>query len=540
MWRVTDDTSAYPKWLAEIYGAAAPDRPRWITYNDVWPKLRSLSVGESDFSHLMDQWTFNDSYWNNFLGELVEYANRIDPDTPCGFVGGQAPNAFGGYDYAKLMRKVQFLESYNAGGSQAVIRSFNPHNAIPAVTSIFQHSVDDTIWQTWYYLAHGNRGFIGWVEGWFDGKTPKPWHDKVAPTLRDAADRIGPLMAQAEWIHDGVAIYYSHASIQLGWIFDAEAHGKTWINRNGDDRLGASHHVRHAWENMLRDSQLQYSFLSYVDLVREGVPKQFKVLILPATLCLSDAEARRIKEFCRAGGTVVADYLPGLWDQHGKGRAEGGALDDLFGVEHKASLRASDLFGGQLWCEVNQDANFSWRTYESFLTNGNTCLKDPSGFHKAVREMPTATSKRFGQGTAVLLNLSPQWYNAYRVAGAAAAESHRGTFIKPVMAGGAKRWAWLDGSADELHGYEITYWTKADRTIVLVVMNPELAVSSTGGGNAVGLKTGPVPAVLHFAGPVKQVRDERAGKPLADGAEFRFDWPRGEAIVLSFAGPPPR
>ena len=23
----------------------------------------------------MDQWTFNDSYWNNFLGDLVEYAN---------------------------------------------------------------------------------------------------------------------------------------------------------------------------------------------------------------------------------------------------------------------------------------------------------------------------------------------------------------------------------------------------------------------------------------------------------------------------------
>ena len=33
-------------------------------------------------------------------------------------------NAFGGYDYAKLMRKVQFIEAYNIGGSQAVVRSF--------------------------------------------------------------------------------------------------------------------------------------------------------------------------------------------------------------------------------------------------------------------------------------------------------------------------------------------------------------------------------------------------------------------------------
>jgi hypothetical protein len=400
MWQVTDDKTAYPKWLKEIYGADAPTRDRWITYNDLQPKLRSWTVGDSDASPLMDQWTFNDSYWNNFIGDLVEFSNSVDPATPCGFVGGQSPNAFGGYDYAKLMRKVQFLESYNAGGSQAVIRSFNPHGAIPCVTTIFHQNVDDTVWQTWYYLAHGNRGFIGWVDKWFDGKTPKPWHDQVAPTFREADDKIGPLMAESEWIHDGVAIYYNHASIQLGWIFDAEAHGKTWINRNGDDRLGASHLVRHAWENMLRDSGLQYSFVSYADVVKSGVPTEYRVLILPACLCLSDAEARRIQDFCRAGGTVIADYMPGLWDQHGKGRSGGGALDEMFGVAHKPSLRAADVFGGQLWCEVNQDNNFSWKTYESFLTNGNTCVKDPTGFNKAVRDMPTVSTNRYGKGTA--------------------------------------------------------------------------------------------------------------------------------------------
>ena len=82
--------------------------------------------------------------------------------------------------------------------------------------------------------------------------------------------------------------------------------------------------------------------------------------------------------FARAGGTVIADYLPGLWDQHGKGRAAGGGvLDDLFGVSQSRQLRAKDLFnGGSLWREVDQDANFSWKTYEEFLTNQNTCLKD--------------------------------------------------------------------------------------------------------------------------------------------------------------------
>jgi hypothetical protein len=540
MWCVTDDLEAYGKWLSEIYGPAAPRRAKWITYDDLRPKLKDWSVSEFDGSPLMDQWTFNDSYWNNFIGRVVEYTNEVDPATPCGFVGGQSPNAFGGYDYAKVMRKVQFIEAYNMGSSQAVIRSFNPHNAIPAVTSHFHKSADDDIWQTWYYLAHGNRGFIGWVEGWFDGDKPKSWHDQVAPTYLEAAGKVGPMMAGAEWMHDGVAIYYSHSSIQLGWIMDAEAHGKTWTNRNGDERLGSSHQVRKAWENMLRDAGIQYNFISYADVIQKGIPAEFKVLILPACLCLSDVEARRIEAFCRAGGTVIADYMPGLWDQHGKGRRDGGALDGMLGVHHDAAMHQADVFGGSLWCEINQDANFSWKTYHEFMTHQNTCIVDKSGYDTAVRKMAVNQSKPFGKGTAVLMNLSPQWYNAYREAGAAEA-AKREVFIRHVVDGGARPWVQLSPADETTFGREITYWRSAGgRTIVFVCLNPELNVNQQGGGNAVGLKTGRVNVKLQFTGEVADARDERTGKPLGKGRSLDVEWKQNEAIVISIAGVPER
>lgn len=540
MWCVTDDAAAYPAWLKEIYGEQAPKRERWVTYEDIRPKLAGWAVKDFDASPLMDQWTFNDSYWNNFIGDLVEYSNSVDPATPCGWVGGQSPNAFGGYDYAKVMRKVQFLEAYNIGGSQAVIRSFNPGNAIPTVTSHFHRTAEDTIWQTWYYLAHGNRGFIGWVEKWFDGTTPKPWHEQVAPHFRAAGQKIGPLMSGAEWQHDGVAIYYSHASIQLGWIMDAAAHGKTWVNRNNDARLGSSHQVRKAWENMLRDSGLQYNYISYVDVVQSGVPQEYKVLILPACLCLSDVEARRIRAFVEAGGTVIADYLPGLWDQHGKGRSSGGALDDLFGVKHAPDLKAADVFGGgKLWCELDQDAHFSWKTYQDFLGQGNTCIKDASGFDKAVRSQETGKVNRVGKGTAVLLNLSPQWYNAYRAAGPEAA-AKRSTFMDHVQTAVGPRWISVQGDAAKLHSYEVTSWTKDGRTILFVCMNPEITVSQTGGGNSAGLKADAVPVTLAFACKLSGVRDERTGRELGAGIDFKFDWKLNEALVVSFEGLPPR
>ena len=542
MWQVTDDPAAYPRWLREVYGDKAPVREKWISYEDLRGRLAEWSVREFDASPLMDQWSFNDSLWANTLGGLVEYANKLDPATPCGFVGGQAPSAFGGYDYAKLMRKVQFIESYNLGSSQAIIRSFNPRNALPAVTSLFHRSVDDTIWQTWYYLAHGNRGHIGWVEGWFDGQTPKPWHAQVAPTLLEAGKKIGPLMSGAEWKHDGVALYYSHASIQLGWILDAEAHGKTWTNRNEDARLSSSAHVRQAWENMLRDSGLQYNYLSYTDVIQRGIDPGYKVLILPACLCLSDAEARQIRDFCQRGGTVIADYLPGLWDQHGKGRASGGVLDDLFGVSHDPGLKAGDVFGTRLWVEVDQDANYAWKTREEFLTNQNTALKDASGFHRAVRTLPVNTSNRHGRGTAVLMNLSPQYYNAYRTAGAGPA-GQREVFMSHVRTAGITPWVRLKNTGDREHGYEITYWTQPgapgqpSRILLFVGLNPEISGTDLGGGNSVGLKTATIPVTLQFDSEVKGLREERTGKNHDAGREFSFSWKQNETIVVSFESP---
>jgi hypothetical protein len=393
--------------------------------------------------------------------------------------------------------------------------------------------VDDTVWQVWYYLAHGNRGFIGWVQGWFQDKVPAAWHQAVAPHYLEAGGKIGPLLSGARWRHDGVAIYYSHPSIQLGWVLDAEAHGRTWINRNNDHRLGASHLVRHAWEDMLRDEGVQYDFLSYVDVIQKGVPSEYKVLILPACLCLSDVEVRRIEEFCRAGGTVIADYLPGLWDQHGKGRAAGGALDGLLGVKHDPGLSAKDLFQGTLWCEVDQDAHFMWKTYEEFYSK-NQCIKDASGFNKAVREMGVDHTAKAGKGSAVLMNLSPQWYNAYREAGFEQA-GKRQVFMKHLREAGVKPWVRIEGAGPREHGYEITYWRKAGRTILFVCFHPAVEGSQTGGGNSVGLKRELVPITLKFASAVRDARDERSGKALAGGDSFRFEWKMNEAVVMSFA-----
>jgi hypothetical protein len=45
--------------------------------------------------------------------------------------------------------------------------------------------------------------------------------------------------------------------------------------------------------------------------------KPYKLLVLPHSIALSDAEVEAIKDFSAHGGIVIADTVPGLYDEHG-------------------------------------------------------------------------------------------------------------------------------------------------------------------------------------------------------------------------------
>lgn len=538
-WRLNKDDEAYAAWLKDYYGPLDAPKPRYVTPDFTRQQLDRL-LKEIDFSPLLDRITYNDSVWANFVGELVLAANQADPDTPCGFVGGQSPNMWGGYDYAKLMKKIQFIEAYDIGSSQAIIRSFNPGNALPQVTTHFHNDSRGTandIWQTWYYFAHGNRGMIGWVDAWFDGDKPRPWLDQYKATNLEVGGVQGPKMVGSRWIHDGVAIYYSQPSIQVSWCLDIEPHGSTWVNRGSDHRLGTSHNVRKAWEYLLTDSGLQYNFIPYDEVVVHGVPDEYKVLILPACYALSDIEARRITEFCRRGGTVIADFAAGLFDQHGKGRAAG-ALDELFGIKHDGSETARDFFGERLWVETDQDAGFSYKHYHELFATIDCKLA--SGYAVAEKRLPTQVERTVGLGKAVFVNLSPQRYLQYREEGTASDELRR-VFMRHVISAGVRPWVGVTGKDGQRpRNLEITYWSKGDRTLVFVLQNAVVTGSVLGGGGVEGLIDQKARLDIWFREGVKDMVDERTGKKLGDGRHFSFDFNSVEAAFFSFRRVPPQ
>ncbi len=542
-WRVNADDAAYARWLGRYYGypaASGPSAPtpRFVTYDDVRGELDG-PLKDIDFSPFLDRMTYNDSVWANFLGELVASANRLDPETPTGIVGAQPPSLWGGYDYAKLMKKVQLIEPYDRGSAPEIARSLSP----PDLPWVMTHFHDDKLgpaqdsWFAWESFAHGARGLIGWVEGWFDGarpRQPRAWLDRFRPTLKELGEMQGRKLAGAHRVDDGIGLYYSHPSIQVSWCLDAQPHGATWANRNEDDRLGTSHLDRKAWETLLVDAGFGYRFVGYDEVVSRGVPRGLRVLVLPACYALSDVEARRIGEFASRGGIVLADFACGLFDAHGKGRSRG-VLDNLFGVRHDGSLTHEDFFSGRLWVETDQDKGYRYTAFKELFATLDPPLRE--GYAVAERRLPAhSTTRSVGRGRAVYLNLSPERYLAYRQQGGAAGagEALRLPFLAPLLEAGVTPWITVRTARPA--AIETLAWEKAGRTYVLVlqkVLTSRKPPAAWGPGDTV------VPLNIELAGSVKGVRDERKERRLADGRGFQFDLDPASAVFWSFAGRPP-
>lgn len=542
-WRLNSDDEAYRRWLRTYYGGRPP-AARYVGPGDMFGEL-DRPLARIDLSPFLDRMTYNDSVWAGFVGRLVERCNREDPSTPCGFVGGQAPNLWGGYDWAKLAKKVQFVEAYDLGSAPEIVRSFSP--SIPRISTHFhddRRGVGHDVWTAWRRFAHGDRGMVGWVDGWFlaDG-TPRPWLQRFGETLRELGGIQSKKLVGASRLQDGIAIYYSHPSIQVSWMLDAEAHGRTWPNRNDDHRLGTSHNVRRAWETMLNDAGLDYDFVAYDEVAVQGVPARYKVLILPAVHALSDIESRRIADFAAAGGTVIADFACGLFDQHGRGRLRG-ALDDLFGVRHDGSETRADFFGGRLWVEADQERSYGYRTYRELLGGPGSARAagrgDDRPFAVAEHRLPVGVTRRVGRGRAVYLNLSPQRYLMHRQEGTDT-DSHRRTFLQPVLEAGIAPWIeavpMAGGAGLKL---EVVAWSKDGRTLVLIVQNASVRSSPGGKAAAENLIEARIPLRVRLAAPVTGLRDERSGRPLPDGDRLEWEMDTTEAVFFSFQGPPPR
>ncbi len=88
--------------------------------------------------------------------------------------------------------------------------------------------------------------------------------------------------------------------------------------------------------SILTEARVPFDVVLSDDLSAEKL-KDYSVLILPNVAWMSDAQKSQIEAFVQHGGSLMATFETGLYDENGKPRSDF-ALADLFGV-HKAGDR---------------------------------------------------------------------------------------------------------------------------------------------------------------------------------------------------------
>ncbi len=254
--------------------------------------------------------------------------HAADPRALAAIEGAQIPG-WGGYDYTRLAGAVDVMEIYDFGASVAIARAMNPK-----LITLMTIAGDDPASRAalWHGAIAGMGGVILWDEkgalATADGRLG-PWGQAAAADFRALRGRLGDLLLAARRPTAPIAILYSPPSFRVRWLRDRAAEDGDWAARGADAEFqdNPQSHAIAGFLHLLGARGWRPEIISPVRLASGDLRASgLRVLILPESIALSDAEIAAIGDFTAAGGVVIADTPPGLFDAHGARRRT--ALDN--------------------------------------------------------------------------------------------------------------------------------------------------------------------------------------------------------------------
>ena len=331
-------------WLKERYGTVAALNQQWDSAFKSWESVipdttdAAMRRADHNFSSWSDFKEWMDISFARALKVGTDAVHSADPDAYSAIEGAQIPG-WGGYDYSLLTKVLDAVEPDR--GAIGIVRSLNPKMVV--LTTAFVQGP----WEkhrVWSELLHGSRGLILW-----DPKSEYVGKDgRVGPRGRDSHSYyteirggIGALLINSERQTDPIAIHYSQASLRTEWMLEQRPKGEAWTKRSASSEEDSSFRwLRESYCRLIEDLGRQYKFvdsaqIEHGELLRSG----YRVLILPRSTALSEAEAGAMREFVAKGGVLIADGRPGRYDQHARLLSKA-HLSDLFAGSLTAPLTA--------------------------------------------------------------------------------------------------------------------------------------------------------------------------------------------------------
>lgn len=334
--------AAFRVWLKSRYGDVGALNRQWGSrfsrWRDVVPETTRQAIARTDnnYSAWADFKAWMDLSFARAIALGTKAVHDADPAALAGLEGGQVPG-WGGYDYSLLATTVDVMEPDD--DNLALVHSLNPDLVLLTVA----FGSDETQRaDTWRAVLDGARGLILW-----DGKERSVDDDGhltargtgLAPLFAELRGGIGAALIASRTQYDPVAILYSQASMRTQWMLDWRSKDEQWSRRDADAENQANG-WRTALGNAVRavtDAQLTPCYVTSA-MVERGALRDGKIrlLILPHAIALSRREVDAIRAFADRGGTVLADSVPGLFDEHSRARAKP-PLDDIIAPDDRVA-----------------------------------------------------------------------------------------------------------------------------------------------------------------------------------------------------------
>ncbi len=315
-------------WLRQRYGALAALNLEWGTAFSNWNAVRPMTTDDAlqrsdeNFSAWADFKEWMDVAFARAVRAGTDAVHAADPTARAALEGAQIPG-WGGYDYRRLGDAVDVIEMYDSGNNTEIAHSLFP-KLILLMTAF---GLDpEQVHRIWHQLLLGGRGVILWDEdnGLVDDDGAPTDRGRVLSALaRELRSGLAAQLIASSAAIDPVAVLYSPESFRTQWLLDRKGDSKPWAERRSETEAedNAVRATTRRVAGMLAHLGVQPRWLT-APMIEQGIlpkPAPIRVLMLPPR----DRHCRRGRPsgsgaFAKAGGVVLADSQPGVFDAHSR------------------------------------------------------------------------------------------------------------------------------------------------------------------------------------------------------------------------------
>jgi len=356
--------------------------------------VEALVAAKKYGAKLDKTWYLEDLFIRN-MSTAAEGVRRVSSEVGIGMGAATLPNII-----PDVLEHIDSIMPYKGDRDIEVIRSF-PHRFCGQTIGVYggkkvpAAARENQAWET--VLSGGN--FI-WFWSMCTGGVMGDWSMNpgrsgvMLENIREMQGGIARALIRADRLHDGIGILHQRRAGGLAsFVKD----------------LGSVFSSQTAFQHVIEDLGMQYRYTSTKE-VEGGVlaSGEFKVLILPYTQVLSDAEVTAITDFVRAGGALLADLRPATHDWQGRPRTKG-ALDDVFGITQDCATPVP-VKGDMAWTSSVLGEPLPQPARASGIRGDGTVKAKGAHAVAAIGDTPMVLVNTVGKGKAMLLNHAPTTY----------------------------------------------------------------------------------------------------------------------------------